>query len=86
MSVVHTIIDAFGGVNATAEKTGTPQQTVSEWGTRKPPEIPPWRRSALLDAARNAKMDLPADAVAYLASTARTPKARKPSTSSAAAA
>jgi hypothetical protein len=74
MSVVHTIIDAFGGVNATAEKSGTAQQTVSEWRTRTPPEIPPWRRAILLDVARRAKVQLPPEAVAYLASTNRTPR------------
>ena len=85
MSVVHSIIEAFGGVNAAAERTGTPQQTVSEWGKRSPPEIPPWRRSGLLDAARRAKIDLTADAVAYLASTERTPKHRPAVVESAAA-
>jgi hypothetical protein len=74
MSVVHTIIDAFGGVNATATATGTPQQTVSEWRTRNPPEIPPWRRSSLIDAAQREKVKLPANALAYLASTERTRK------------
>jgi len=76
MSVVHSIIEAFGGVNAAASRTGTPQQTVSEWGKRSPPEIPPWRRPGLMDAARRAKIKLSPAAVAYLASTDRTPKDR----------
>lgn len=76
MSVVPIIFDAFGGVNALADATGFPQQTVSEWQTRTPPEIPPWRRAAIADAARRLNKSLPADALAYLASTVRTPKAR----------
>lgn len=74
MSIVHDIIDAFGGVSATAEKCGAPQQTVSEWRTRTPPEIPPWRRPALADAARREKIGLSSDALTYLASTERTRK------------
>lgn len=78
MSVVPTIFDAFGGVNALADATGFPQQTVSEWQTRQPPEIPPWRRSAVADAARRLNKSLPPEALAYLASTVRTPKAKAP--------
>lgn len=76
MNVVPSIFEAFGGVNALADATGFPQQTVSEWQTRTPPEIPPWRRSSVADAARRLNKTLSPDAVAYLASTKRTPKAR----------
>jgi len=76
MSIVRTIFDAFGGVNKLAEATRSPQQTASEWITRDPPEIPPWRRPAVLDAARGLPQPLPPEALAYLASTKRTPKSR----------
>ena len=76
MSTVHEIIDALGGVNSTATKTGTPQQTVSEWYHREPPEIPPWRRPVLAAVAKSEKVALSKSAREYLASTTRTPKAR----------
>lgn len=76
MSVVPDIFEAFGGVNALAEATGFPQQTVSEWQTRNPPEIPPWRRSSVADAAKRGGKKLSTEALLYLASSARTPKAR----------
>lgn len=76
MDTVTEIIAAFGGVKPAAEKTETPQQTVSEWVNRTPPEIPPWRRPVI--AARANDLDIPlSDAArAYLASTKRTPKAK----------
>lgn len=76
MSVVPSIFEAFGGVNALADATGFPQQTVSEWQTRNPPEIPPWRRPPVAEAARRLGKPLTQDALAYLASSARTPKQR----------
>lgn len=76
MNVVPAIFDAFGGVNKLADATGFPQQTVSEWQTRQPPEIPPWRRSSVADAARRGGIALGSEALAYLASHARTPKSR----------
>ncbi len=76
MSVVPTIFEAFGGVNRLAEATGTPQQTASEWLNRSPPDIPPWRRPAVLGAARKLKEPLPPEALTYLASTQRIPRAR----------
>lgn len=78
MQVVHDIIAKLGGSTGVAAKTGIPQQTVSEWANREPPEIPPWRRPAVLDALKRDGKDseVPAEAIAYLASTQRTPKAR----------
>lgn len=84
MSVVQEIFEAFKGVNALADATGFPQQTVSEWNARTPPEIPPWRRASVLEAARRLDKELSQDALAYLASTARTPKARPSETQAAA--
>lgn len=86
MSVVLAIFEAFGGVNALAEATGFPQQTVSEWQTRQPPEIPPWRRASVADAARRLNKPLGNAELAYLASTKRTPKAPRPTEASQAAA
>lgn len=77
MSTVHEIIDTLGGVNSAATKLATPQQTVSEWYHRKPPEIPPWRRPAVAQTVEQLGVQLSKEAREYLASTARTPKARE---------
>jgi len=77
MSIVPSIFAAFGGVNKLADATGSAQQTASEWLNRKPPEIPPWRRSAVLEAARRLPTPLPPEALAYLTSTARTPPVKQ---------
>ncbi len=74
MHIVHVIFEAFGGPTALAEKTGNPQQTVSYWGTRTPPEIPPPQRLAVMMAAQSYNVWLPAAAMAYLQSRVRTPK------------
>lgn len=74
MSTVHEIIEALGGVNSTATKIATPQQTVSEWYHRDPPEIPPWRRSAIATLVKDERVALSPAAREYLASTKRTPK------------
>ena len=76
MDIVKEIIGKLGGVNGTSEKTGFPQQTVSAWICREPPEIPPWRRSFLMQCAKDANIELDADAKEYLASFARRPKVR----------
>ena len=78
MSIVPDIIAAFEGVGNTAEKTGTPQQTVSAWLARTPPEIPPWRRPIVAEAARTHCVKLSPEAWAYLASTARQPRTPTP--------
>jgi hypothetical protein len=74
MHVVHSIIAAFGGQVAMSDATGIPQQTISEWATRSPPEIPPWRRPAILGAVNARNKELGPDAAAYLASNTRTPR------------
>ena len=76
MSVVQAIIDAFGNQVAASEATGIAQQTISEWVKRDPPEIPPWRRPAILMAAQARSITLSAECSEYLCSNARTPKAR----------
>lgn len=72
MHVVQAIIEALGGPSAAAEKTGLPQQTVSSWGTRKPPEIPPWHRPVVLGALHREPEPMPEGAADYLASRQRT--------------
>jgi hypothetical protein len=74
MSEVHAIFDAFGGPTPIAKATGFPVQTVCDWRKKGDPEIPPWRRPAVLDAAKRLDISLPPEAIAYLASSER-PKA-----------
>lgn len=78
MDPVAAIFDAFGSVTAVAVKTALPQQTVSEWKNRTPAEIPPWHRPTVANAASRNNIELPAEALAYLASRRRTPKAKRP--------
>lgn len=74
------IFDKLGGATAIARGTGYPIQTVHDWlatPKSKPnakPEIPPWRRPAVLDFARREKKfdGLSIGARAYLTSTERT--------------
>lgn len=79
MSTVEAIIKAFGGQVAMSKATGVPQQTIDTWAKRAPPEIPPWRRPAIIAAAAHSKAVVLTDEhVAYLRSTERTPKDPKP--------
>lgn len=73
-TVIEHIFDALGGPTKIATGTGFPIQTVHSWISKKPCEIPPWRRPAVLDFARRAgKLDkLTEDARTYLASHERT--------------
>jgi hypothetical protein len=76
MHIVNQIIKALGGQVELARKTGNPQQTVNYWATRKPPEIPPAHRLAVMLAAQaDPNVTLPAEALEYLQSRTRTPKA-----------
>jgi hypothetical protein len=77
MSEVHSIFDAFGGLKQLAEATGLPLQTVCDWRKKGKPEIPPWRRPAVLDAALAKSVPLPAEAVIYLQSSERPKRAAK---------
>jgi hypothetical protein len=71
MSVVHEIFDAFGGPTRLSEATGFPMKTVFSW---KGKGVPPWRRPAVLDAARSKAVPLSAGALLYLQSSDRTPQ------------
>ncbi len=73
MHVVEHIFKALGGATAIAVGVGSPVQTVHDWKKKGKPEIPPWRRPAVLDLARRlGKFDeLSADAIAYLGSAER---------------
>jgi hypothetical protein len=77
MDTVQSIFEKFGGVNGVVEATGCPQQTVSSWGTRSPPDIPPWRRPQVASAAHARKIDLTEEERLYLASNDRRPRARQ---------
>lgn len=76
--VLSEIFEKLGGATAIARGTGYPVQTVHDWlKTKKEkgsPEIPPWRRAAVLDfARRDGKLaNLSDEARAYLASHERT--------------
>jgi hypothetical protein len=76
MHVVEAIIQAFGNQVAMADATGIPQQTISEWAKREPPEIPPWRRSTIAAVANARKIELGPETLAYLHSSTRTPRAK----------
>ena len=68
-TIVHEIFEAYGGATAIHRATGVPVQTVHDWINKGKPEIPPWRRAALL-AVEPAK-PLSEGARAYLLSTER---------------
>lgn len=76
--VLSEIFEKLGGATAIARGTGYPVQTVHDWlKTKKEkgtPEIPPWRRPAVLDFARRERKieELSDEARAYLTSTDRT--------------
>lgn len=72
MHVVHAILAAFDGPTKLAEETGIPMKTVFSWKEDKP-NIPAWRRPAVLDAAKRASVTLPPEALIYLASAERIP-------------
>ena len=76
MANVKSIIEKLGGVNGVSELTGFPQQTVSAWVCRTPPEIPPWRRPVVAAFVDKASEPLTKAELAYLASNKRTPKAK----------
>lgn len=73
-AVIEHIFVKLGGPTAIATGTGLPVQTVHSWVSKKPAEIPPWRRPAILDfARRNECLDhLSVEAREYLASDERT--------------
>lgn len=73
-SVVPEIFDKLGGSTKIATGTGLPIQTVNDWLNKGKPEIPPWRRSVVIDfARREGKLtELSAECLAYLQSQERT--------------
>jgi len=74
--LLSEIFEKLGGATAIARGTGYPVQTVHDWLKKKgaKPEIPPWRRPAVLAYARREKLfdALSDDAKAYLTSEERT--------------
>lgn len=68
--IIDHIFKTLKGPTKIADGTGFPVQTVHSWINKKPAEIPPWRRAAVLDfARRDGKLDeLSDEAKAYLAS------------------
>ncbi len=75
-AIVPHIFDKLGGATVIAKGIGSPVQTVHDWLNKGKPEIPPWRRSDVLDFAKRAeKLDaLSPEAVAYLVSQERAPR------------
>jgi hypothetical protein len=77
MQTVDDIFKAFGDKpSAIAKATGLPVQTVWDWRGKGKSEIPPWRRRAVLDAAKRLKIDLPSHCVEYLVSDDRLPRSK----------
>lgn len=76
--IIKHIFEELGGATAIATGTGYPVQTVHEWlgneRKAKAAEIPPWRRSAVLQFAKDeGKLSaLSQEALSYLESTERT--------------
>lgn len=75
--IIRHIFEKLDGYKSIADGTGLPVQTVHAWlGTdgKKPAEIPPWRRPAILELAQRTKRidELSEEARAYLTSTDRT--------------
>jgi len=72
--IVPLIFKALGGSTSIAIGIGSPTQTVNDWLKKGKPEIPPWRRAAVIEFARRAGKldDLPAECLAYLQSHKRT--------------
>lgn len=73
--LLSEIFEKLGGATAIARGTGYPVQTVHDWLKKKDakPEIPPWRRPAVLDFARREKRfdALSDEAKSYLTSDER---------------
>lgn len=67
MTVAAQIIQALGGPTAIHRETGIPVQTIWDW--KRNGNIPHWRRPAVIEVAKKLSDPLPADMLAYLAST-----------------
>lgn len=67
MNPVDEIFEAFGGSpTALARATGLKVQTVCDWRTKGPKNIPQWRRRVVLDAVLSAGKEISSDAMRYL--------------------
>jgi len=67
MDPVSDIFDAFGGSpKAISDATGIPVQTVCDWRRKGTPNIPPWRRDAVLAAIENSGKAVQPTTLAYL--------------------
>lgn len=75
-SVVSEIFEKLGGATKIANGVNLSVQTVHDWINKGTPEIPPWRREAVLRVARESEKltVLSKDALAYLQSQARAPR------------
>ena len=71
MQIVDDIFEAFDSPTGLAKAIKLPVQTVWEWGNKAKPGIPPWRREAILNAARREGKTLPSHCVEYLMSESR---------------
>lgn len=72
--VVPLIFKTLGGSTAIANGIGSPVQTVNDWLKKGKPEIPPWRRAAVLAFAKRKKLlaEMPPECLEYLNSQERT--------------
>lgn len=70
MDPVDAIFTAFKGPSRIADATSIPVQTVCDWRKKGKSNIPHWRRPAVLDAARRHNIELPPEAITYLATEA----------------
>jgi hypothetical protein len=72
MTIAAQIIDALGGPTKLHRKTGIPVQTIWDW--KDSGNIPHWRRSTLIEAAKKLPEPLDPQQLAYLASADPAPK------------
>ena len=72
MHIVDQIFRDLGEATKIALATGDPVQTVHSWKAKG--NIPHWRRSRLIDMAKQGGVTLPTDALEYLAGSERATK------------
>ncbi len=72
--IIEEIFGTLGGATKIATGTNQPVQTVHDWLAKGKPEIPPWRRPAVLKLAADQQKltELSSEALAYLQSNERT--------------
>lgn len=64
MTTVDQLFAKRGTLSAIAREVPCSVQTAHAWKRNR--SIPTWRRSAVLDAVRRLKLDLPDEVIAYL--------------------